>query len=321
MIEFAHPPQPLMFSMIVTPMDERGQVDEDGVRAHLGRMVDAGVGVYLGSGGSGEGHALELRELARLYELGVEACKGKVPVYCNPPESRSAREMMGKAQAAIDAGADLVQYYQLDAGHGRQPPLAEQEMYFRDLLEAIEYPTGISIHLAVGYLAPSTLVTKLCADYPHVKVINVPFGTDMNYQVRLQDSIRDDIKIYVGMHNVLSGLAMGAWGAQVTETNQVPNLSQAVIDFFIAGDVERSAAAYANVLRVCDIIGYGRSVSSDGPKAALKALGFDVGEPRHPRVPVDDATLEKMRSAFEAIDVMRLEAEAASARRELRVLP
>ena len=61
MIEFAHPPQPLMFSMIVTPMDERGQVDEDGVRAHLGRMVDAGVGVYLGSGGSGEGHALELR--------------------------------------------------------------------------------------------------------------------------------------------------------------------------------------------------------------------------------------------------------------------
>src|SRR6201999_2935562 len=130
--EFAHPPKPLMFSMVVTPMDKEGRLDEDGIRAHLQRMVDAGVGVYLGSGGSGEGHALEIDELARLYQLGAEVCKGKVPVYCNPPESRTADEMQRKANAAMDAGVDLVQFYQLDAGHGRQPPLSEQEMYYHD---------------------------------------------------------------------------------------------------------------------------------------------------------------------------------------------
>src|SRR5438270_13517493 len=107
MIEFSHPPKPLMFSMIVTPMDVHGNLDEAGIRAHCRRMIDAGVGVYIGSGGSGEGHSMDLDELGRLYEIGVDECKGKVPVYCNPPESRSATEMQRKTNAAIAAGADL----------------------------------------------------------------------------------------------------------------------------------------------------------------------------------------------------------------------
>jgi 4-hydroxy-tetrahydrodipicolinate synthase len=316
--EFRHPPAPIMFSMVVTPMDEHGRLDEPGIRAHLRRMIDAGVGVYLGSGGSGEGHALSIDELGQLYRIGVDECKGKVPVYCNPPEARSAAEMLDKSRQAIDAGADLVQFYQLDAGHGRVPVLAEQEMYFRDLLEQTDHPVGISIHAAVGYLAPASLVTRLCADYPQIKLVNIPFGPTMNYLVELRDTISDTVKIYVGMHNILSGLVMGAWGAQVTETNQAPHLCQAIIDHFVDGDLSSAAAAYAHVLRLGDVIGMGRRVSADGPKAALKALGFDVGPPRHPRVPVDDATVGKMRSAFDRLGTLDLENEAAARRRTRR---
>jgi 4-hydroxy-tetrahydrodipicolinate synthase len=162
------------------------------------------------------------------------------------------------------------------------------------------------------------MVTKLCLDYPQIKLVNIPFGPTMNYLVQLKDTIPDTIKIYVGMHNVLSGLAMGAWGAQVTETNQVPHLCQAMIDEFVAGDVARAAATYADVLRVTDVIDLGRRVSADGPKAAMKALGFDVGAPRHPRVPVDDATVEKMRAAFARLGTLELEADAAARSRSRR---
>jgi 4-hydroxy-tetrahydrodipicolinate synthase len=306
-----------MFSMVVTPMDEHGGLHEEKIRRHLRRMVDAGVGVYLGSGGSGEGHALTLDELGALYRIGVDECGGRVPVYCNPPEARSSREMLDKARLAIDAGADLVQFYQLDAGHGRQPVVAEQERYFRDLLERVDTPVGLAIHAAVGYLAPSSLVIRLCLDYPHIKVVNIPFGPTSTYLVQLRDALADRVKFYVGMDNLLTGLLMGAWGAQVTETNQVPQLCQSIIDHFVRGDLERAAAAYAHVLRVTDVIGLGRRVSADGPKAALTALGFDVGPPRPPRVPVDDATVERMRRAFAELGTLALEREAAATRQQL----
>jgi 4-hydroxy-tetrahydrodipicolinate synthase len=300
-----------MFSMVVTPMHPDGSIDEGGLRAHLRRMVAAKVGVYLGSGGSGEGHALTLDELGLVYRIGVEECRGKVPVYCNPPESRSAAEMLAKSARAVEAGVDLVQFYQLDAGHGRQPVVAEQERYFRDLLEGTDHPVGIAIHSAVGYLAPSELVIRLCADYPHVKVVNLPIGPSLSYMVRVRDAIRPDIKIYMGIQTVLPGLVLGAWGAQVTEPNQVPYLSQAVVDRFVDGDMAGAAEAYAYVLRATDVIDMGRTVSADGPKAALKALGYDVGPPRPPRVPVDDATVERMREAFARLGIADAEARAA----------
>ena len=186
----------------------------------------------------GEGHALTIAS-SRSSIGSASRVQSKCPSL-QPAEARSANESSTSRPGDTPSGHRA--FYKLDAGHGRVPVLAEQEMYFRDLLEAIDHPVGISIHAAVGYLAPCALVTKLCLDYPHIKLVNIPFGPTMNYLVQLKDTIPDTIKIYVGMHNVLSGLAMGAWGAQVTETNQIPNLCQAVIDEFVAGDVVRAAA-------------------------------------------------------------------------------
>ena len=80
-----------MFCMSATPFKEDGSLDEEGLRVHLRRLVAAGNGVYLGSGGAGEGHVLTVPELRRIYDIGVEECKGKVPTYANPREPRSVQ--------------------------------------------------------------------------------------------------------------------------------------------------------------------------------------------------------------------------------------
>ena len=313
---FKHPARPTAFCMTVTAMDSRGRIDEAGMRRHLQRLVAGGVGVYLGSGGSGEGHALTVKERGLVYKIGVDVCKGKVPIYCNPPEARSAREMLETVKQAVDAGVDVVQLYQIDAGHGRQPPVAEQEMYYRDLLEAIDYPVAISIHSASGFLAPVSLTAKLCKDYPQIKVLNLPSGSGSTFFVQHRDVISDNVKIYAGGMDILYGLPLGSWGAQVSEPNQVPNLCRSIIDHYLAGDLEKANEAYKNVLRVGTVIGMGRKVSSDGPKAALKALGHDVGNPRPPRVPVDDPTIEQMRQTFKKLGTAGLEAAAAKMKRK-----
>src|ERR1700677_3791477 len=131
---FVHPAKPTMFGAFSTPMDKDGNLNEEGIRRHLRRMVDAGIGVYLGSGGSGDGHALSPEEVGELCRIAVDECKGKIPVYCMSSESRTAKEMIAKGRQAIDAGVDLMQYYQVDLGHGRVRTRTEQEAYFRDVL-------------------------------------------------------------------------------------------------------------------------------------------------------------------------------------------
>ncbi len=74
---------PGQFVMSVTPFDSKGEIDEVLLRAQLRRLRDAGLGVYLGSPGTGEGHTLDLPELRRLYEIGVSELKGAVPVFAS----------------------------------------------------------------------------------------------------------------------------------------------------------------------------------------------------------------------------------------------
>jgi 4-hydroxy-tetrahydrodipicolinate synthase len=304
------PARPTMFCMVVTPMDQSGEIDEDACRAHLRRMVDAGVGVYLASGGTGQGHALSPDELSRIYDIGVSECKGKVPVYCNPPEARTAKEMLGKCRLAIEAEVDVVQLYQLDSGHGRHPTLAEQEGYFRDLLELIDYPIVISIHEASGYIAPVAMVAKLCNEYPQVKGVNL-HGPGLAYMTQLQDSAGPEIKVYGGSSTLLGMLSLGGWGAQAAEPNLVPNLCRSIVDHFVAGQVAEAGAAYKSMLRLWAAVEPLRAQSQDATKAVLRGLGLPSGYSRPPRAPVSEQTLEEVRQRLEALQIWELESAAS----------
>lgn len=57
-----------------------GAIDEDAFHQYLQRFVDAKIGVYLASVGSGESGAMTADELRRVYRIGVDVCKGKIPV-------------------------------------------------------------------------------------------------------------------------------------------------------------------------------------------------------------------------------------------------
>jgi hypothetical protein len=68
-------------AMCVTPFDAGDHLDEDALAVIVDWLAAAGVGVYLGSFGTGEGHLLRPSEIDRLYQVGVEAAAGRVPVY------------------------------------------------------------------------------------------------------------------------------------------------------------------------------------------------------------------------------------------------
>ena len=101
-------PNMTLFCRSATTFNKSGALDEDAFRKYLQRFVDARLGVSLASGVSGECNAMTRDELRRTYEIGVEVCKGDIPVYASLPGSATARETIEFANLAIGAGIDIV---------------------------------------------------------------------------------------------------------------------------------------------------------------------------------------------------------------------
>ena len=80
------------FVVSITPFRADGALDEVGLRGHLARRRDAGVGVYLAGSGSGEGYTLTPDETRRVLEIGVEVLGGHAPVRAMGVEPRTASD-------------------------------------------------------------------------------------------------------------------------------------------------------------------------------------------------------------------------------------
>lgn len=302
----------VMFCMSATPFHEDGSLDEDGLRTHLRRLVAAGNGVYLGSGGAGEGHVLTVPELRRIYDIGVEECKGRVPTYANPREARSAEQMYEVAREAVAAGVDCVQLYPLDGGHGMRPTEREQETYYRDLLDALDHPTAISVHIYAGYLAPVSLLKRLADDYPNIIAINV-MGPPNSYFVEIRDTLPKSIKLYTGTLNLTQVLALGADGCLAAENNLVPNLCRSIIDHFEASDIAQLDDASLTLVRLQNIVNQWSPATARWVKMAMKVLGLGNGVIRKPYLLPGADDQQRMADAFARLKLMELERSAARA--------
>ena len=119
----------------LTPFDVEGRLDEPGFRAHLRRMAESGMGVYVGGGGSGEGFTLSLDEVRRVCQIAKEELQGKVPVRAMGREPRSAEQLLEYAAIVKDVGLDAFQIYSLEPGHDVIPTEREIEAYLTEVLE------------------------------------------------------------------------------------------------------------------------------------------------------------------------------------------
>jgi 4-hydroxy-tetrahydrodipicolinate synthase len=160
------------FVISITPFDVDGQLDELALRDHLDRMADAGVGVYLGGGGSGEGFTFTTDEARRVLEIGVDQIDGRVPLRAMGIEPRTAQQMIDYITMAADVGVDAVQVYSLDPGHGHRPTPREIELYLATVLDSTSLPCVVSSHQSVGYL----LEPKLLASLEVVRISRMLYG-------------------------------------------------------------------------------------------------------------------------------------------------
>jgi len=304
-----------MLCMAVTLFTADGSLDEESFRLHLRRLVDAGVGVFVASPGSGEGYALSPAETRRLCEIAVEECKGEVPVYANLREGRTAEETIALAREAIAAEVDLIQIYNVDRSHSFVPTEREQEAYFRECLDALDYPISLapgSPAIATG--SPSVeLLARLCQDYPQIESFHL--GTDtMAYLIRARDVLPESVEVWVGMASGLQGLALGGSAIMAMEPNVIPHTCRMLVRAFAAGNVELASDAAKRIRRFTTVLDKWSPHRPRALKMALNVLGLPGGDSslRKPYLMPGSEALDEMRTAFEALGVADYEAHAVS---------
>ena len=294
-----------VFVISLTPFDRDGAVDEPALRTHLLRMADAGVGVYVGGGGSGEGYVLRDDESARIFAIAADVLRGRVPARAMGVEPRSAAEMIAFVCRAREAGLEAAQLYSLDPGHGRRPRPDEQEAYFRDVLDAVELPSVLSTHQSVGYFVDPALVRALLDDYPHLVGVNVT-SPDATYLVRMLDAVGGRVEVHVGgPAQALTALALGGTGYLVSEANLAPRTCARVVDAWRAGRLDDAADAYRTVMELFTVTQANGGVS--GIKAALTSLGHPGGVPRRPRLAVPGEWCDAIVAAVDALGLRAVE--------------
>ena len=304
-------PSPALKTFCMTPNPYRadGTLDEATLRVQLQRLVDAKTSLYLCSGGAGEAHVLTPKEMGRIYQIGVEVGKGKVPVYAGLRESRSAAAMYDVAKEAIDAGVDCVQLYQLDNGHGMIPTPPEQEAYWRELLDAIQTPVAISIHYEAKFKASTKLLQDLVARYPQIIAFSL-VGSSAPYFLELREAIPARVKFYCGVPEFTLHATLDADGYINPAGNIIPYLCRSLIDAWMAGDLAQVATSNLAIQKFLRIVNQWAPSTARWVKMAMKILGTDSGALRLPYLLPPEEELKKMADQFAAMRLQELEAQA-----------
>src|SRR5581483_6198422 len=232
-----------VFVISITTFTADGALDEAALRAHLRRMADGGVGVYVAGSGSGEGYSLSAAERDRVFEITADELSGRTPARAMGVEPRSAAEMLALAAAAKAAGLDAVQVYSLDLGHGHLPSPGEVERYLRTVLDGADVPLVVSTHQSAGYRIDPVLLAALVADYPHLVGVNCTHA-DLAYLTAVIDAASGRDVHVGGPAQALTALALGATGYLTSEANLSPALCRQVVDAFDDGDLRRAADSY-----------------------------------------------------------------------------
>ena len=288
-------------------------LDEDAYRASLQRFVEFKVGPFLASGGSGEANSLSWDEVRRVYEIGVEVCRGKVPLYANMPEVRSAQEAIGYSRLAIESGVDIVNLYGPASMHGYRPTDGELTAYFEEVLTAIKHPVTLAPNPIQGYPIKPKLLADLCNRFPQVESVTLNGLDGDAYFIDLKDALTRDVGMNVPLSGSLHTLGLGATGLSVNQVNFIPKTCRHYVDAYEGGDLAAANQIYADLHRFTRFVEQWRGARWQ--KMALKVFKLPGGEGglRKPYLMPSDAEVERFTTGLLALGLTEIDELARAA--------
>lgn len=278
------------FTALVTPFDERDEVDEEGLRENIEFQIKEGIHGLVPTGSTGECATLSYEEHKRVVEITVDAARGKVPVLAGTG-SNSTREAIMLTQHAKEAGADgallVVPYYNKPTQRG----LYE---HFKKIAETVDIPQvlyNIPSRSAVN-LEPETMA-KL-AKLENVVGVKEASG-DMKQVSKIIELTRDEDFFVISGNDsdTLEIMRLGGIGVISVASNIVPRKVVELVECLQVKDYDRAKRINEELAPLFK----GLFIETNpGPvKMAMNWMGMAAGKPRLPLVELEPENQEKLR--------------------------
>jgi 4-hydroxy-tetrahydrodipicolinate synthase len=293
---------------LVTPFDEKGELDLQATEAVLERHVESGVDGIVALGSTGEFSHLEGDERRRFAEEVVRIINDRVPLVIGVGSS-GTREAISLAQHAEEAGADAVV-----AVSPFYWKVGEEALFrhFAAVSESVSIPVLIyNFPMLTGIDLSPALVRRVAEGCPNVVGIKdtvTEYIHTVNV-IREAKSVRPDFAVLAGFEDqILPALLAGSDGSICGLANVAPELFVNLVRAFEDGDLEEAAQLHRRVLSLMAL-----GAQSDPPigaiKLAMNKLGVHISPTvRGPGLPAADE--EGVESVLEAAGLLGAPKEA-----------
>ena len=264
----------------IVPIDGRGNVDEQQLRAYVDWLIDRGVDGLYPNGSTGEFirfNASERREIVRTV---VDQTRGRVPVLAGAAEA-NARETIEACDAYGEMGVRAVAivapfYYKLSS--------EAVYAYFREIADTVSVDVTLyNIPMFASEIDLGT-IRRLAEECPRVVGIKDSSGdlANMMRMIAAIRPIRPEFSFLTGWDAVLSAMIFaGADGGTNATSGVVPELTKALYSAAKAGHVEEAMRLQYQLIPLFDAM-LSTAEFPEGFRAGLRARGWEMGRSRQP---------------------------------------
>ncbi|MDD2628583.1 MAG: dihydrodipicolinate synthase family protein [Limnochordia bacterium] len=213
---------------IITPVNEHGQVDREGLRRLVNHLIKGGIRGIFPAGTTGEFARLADASRHELFRLTTEYCQGRAQVYAGVSDT-SLDAVVGHIRSAEKSGVDacvisLPYYYSLSP--------EEAKRWFTAVIEATDLPVVLyNIPGNVGQIIPPDVIGALGARVAGMK----DSGGDPTLMKEYLQALGGDGRIasfLAGSEEVINeAVSLGAEGVVPSMANVFPRLWSALWAF------------------------------------------------------------------------------------------
>lgn len=286
---------PGVLPALLTPFDESGAVDEQGLVAHAEFMLEQGVHGLVTTGTMGEAGSMSRDERSRVTRLVSEFAAGRVPVVAGV-SAQTPAEVIAYASDAAEAGANAVMLL---------PPVVyeadERELvaFYSAVADAIGLPIMLYNNPKAsgsGDLSAETVAT-LIERVDRIVAVKECSG-DARRIAALQGA---GAEILIGGDDwALEGFFAGARGWVSGVANVAPRACVDLYEQCERGDVESARVTYQAMLPLARLDMRPKLVQYF--KAACRELGRDLGTPRAPRLELVGEDMDDVAAAVAVLE-------------------